>query len=148
MRRRQFIAGLTGIAAWSAAAYAQQSDRIRRVAILMGSADNAEQRPRLALFTQALAQLGWVDGQNIKIDVRWNDNAPQRMAAQARDLVQSNPDVILASPSRVVIPLQRETRTIPIVFVTVTDPVGQARIAWMADKLGFPIKGGARGGFR
>jgi putative ABC transport system substrate-binding protein len=124
MRRREFIIG-GAAAAWPLAARAQQADRVRRVGILMGSADNAEFRPRVTLFAQTLAQLGWIDGRNVKIDIRWNANDPQRMTAHARELVQLKPDVILASPSRVVIPLQKETRTIPIVFVTVTDPIGQ-----------------------
>jgi putative ABC transport system substrate-binding protein len=91
----------------------------------MGGADNAEYRPRLTLFMQTLAQLGWIDGQNVKFDIRWNGNDRQNEAAHARELVQHKPDVILASPSRVVFPLQKETRTIPIVFVTVSDPIGQ-----------------------
>ena len=125
MKRRKFITLLGGAAAWPVVARAQQGDPVRRIGILMGSADNAEYRPRVALFIQTLAQLGWTDGRNVIIDIRWNSNDPQRMAEQARELVQLKPDVILASPSRVVFPVQKETRTIPIVFVTVSDPIGQ-----------------------
>src|SRR6185369_7318209 len=105
MRRREFIIGSVA-AAWPLVARAQQADRVRRIGILMGSADNAEYRPRVTLFIQTLTQLGWIDGRNVKIDIRWNANDPQRMAAQARELVQLKPDVILASPSRVVFPVQ------------------------------------------
>ena len=141
MRRRQFL-GLAGsAAAWPVVARAQQTERLRRVGILMGSADNAEYRPRLALFTQTLAQLDWVDGRNVKIDIRWNANNQQLLASQAQELLQLKPDVIMASPSRVVLALQKETRTIPIVFVTVTDPIGQG----IVDNLARP--GGNTTGF-
>ena len=123
MRRREFLIG-GAAAAWPVGVGAQQSD-VRRVGILMGSADNAEYRPRLTLFKQTLAQLGWIEGKNVQFDIRWNANDPQNQAAHARELVQRKPDVILASPSRVVFPLQKETRTIPIVFVIVSDPIGQ-----------------------
>ena len=136
IRRRQFIEGLCASAVAPVVARGQQTGRTRRIGILMGGSDNTEYRARVALFMQTLAQLGWVDGQNVTFDIRWNANDLQIITAQARELVQLKADVILASPSRVVIPLQQETRTIPIVFVTVSDPIGQGIVDNLARPTG------------
>jgi putative ABC transport system substrate-binding protein len=130
VRRREFIALLGGAAALPVVARAQE--RVRRIGVLMGSADNAEYRPRVTLFIETLAQLGWVDGRNVSFDVRWNNNDPQRLPAQVRDLIESKPDVIFAGPSRVVLPIKKATRSIPIVFVTVSDPIGQGIVDSLA----------------
>ena len=139
MRRREFIALLGGAATtWPIPALGQ---KVKRIGILMGSADDAEYGPRVALFLQTLERLGWVDGRTAKIDIRWNDNDQQSVPAQVRDLLQLEPDVIFAGPSRVLFPLQKQTRTVPIVFVQVSDPIGQG----IVDNLARP--GGNTTGF-
>jgi putative ABC transport system substrate-binding protein len=131
MKRRDFILG-SAIALSPLAVRAQQSGAMRRVGVLIGGPDNAEFRPRVTLFMETMAQLGWIDGKNIRFDVRWNDSDPSRIVAQARELIRSKPDVLLAAPTRALIPLQKETRTIPIVFVSVSDPLGQGIVDSLA----------------
>ena len=122
MKRREFIALIGGTAAaWPLVARAQQPDRMRRLGVLIGSEDHADARNLLAQFQQALEQLGWVYGRNIQMDIRWGRDK-ERCVTYARELVRLNPDVILAGPTNAVLPLQRETRSIPIVFVRVADP--------------------------
>jgi ABC-type uncharacterized transport system substrate-binding protein len=124
MRRREFITLLgSAAAAWPLAARAQQRDRGRRLGVLIGSEDNADARALFAEFQQALEQLGWIYGRNIQIDIRWGSD-PERRIAYAKELVRLDPDVIFAGPTNVVVPLQQETRSIPIVFVRVSDPLG------------------------
>jgi putative ABC transport system substrate-binding protein len=95
---------------------------MRLVGILVGSVDNPEMRLRVTAFLQEFQKLGWTDGQNVRIELRWGGSKP---AAQARELVQLKPDVIVAGPTNAFLPVQKETRTIPIVFVSVSDPLGQ-----------------------
>jgi putative tryptophan/tyrosine transport system substrate-binding protein len=130
MNRRKFIAGLGGAAAWPLAASAQQQgDRVRRVGMLIpGDENDHEEKRRLSAFTQALADLGWTDGRNMLIDFRWGRGDTNRMRALAQELVGLQPDIILAGGTAATIALQRETRTIPIVFVTVSDPVASGII--------------------
>ena len=136
MRRREFISLLGGAAAaWPLTAWAQQSERVRLVGALMGSADNAEMRSRITAFLHAFQELGWIEGRNVHIDLRWGDS-PERIAAQARELVQLQPDVIFVGPTNALIPLQKETRTIPIVFVSVSDPLGQGFVQSVARPTG------------
>jgi putative ABC transport system substrate-binding protein len=131
MKRREFVLG--GAAALAPLTVrAQQSGRMRHVGVLLGGSDNPEFRPRVTLFIETLAQLGWIEGRNIQVDVRWNDSDPSRIQAQAKDLVQRKPDVLLAAPTRALIPLQKETRSIPIVFVSVSDPLGQGIVDSLA----------------
>ena len=129
MRRREFITLLGGAAAWPLAARAQQPERTRRIGVLMNTvSDDAEGQARLAAFHQGLQQLGWTDGRNVRIDTRWAaTNADIRK--HAAELVALAPDVILANGGATVGPLQQVTRTIPIVFVQVTDPVGAGFVA-------------------
>ena len=123
MRRREFITLLGGAtAAWPLVARAQQSSGTKRVAILMG-VDEAEFRRRYPVFRDALAQLGWAEPRNLRIDYRWTGNNPERARAYARELVALGPDAIYANPGPAVEALQPLTRTIPIVFSTNTDPV-------------------------
>src|ERR1700681_2922227 len=125
MRRREFITLLGGTAAWPLAARAQQSGPMRRIGVLMGWSDiDPEYRARLAAFEQGLAKLGWVDGQNVRIDVRWTFGDVERARFLANELVGLKPDVILAGATPPTAALPHETRTIPIVFVLVSDPVG------------------------
>jgi putative ABC transport system substrate-binding protein len=124
VRRRNFITLLGGAAAWPMAAWAQQGDRVRRIGVLMGGDENEpEVKLRLSAFTQAVAVLGWTDGRNVRMDVRWGGGDANRMRALAQELVGLQPDIIVASTTPVIIALQRETRTIPIIFANVGDPV-------------------------
>jgi putative tryptophan/tyrosine transport system substrate-binding protein len=122
--RRTFIAGLGSAAAWPLAARAQQGDRVRRIGVLMPSDENdPSYKSRLSAFTQALADLGWTDGRNVRIDPRWGGGDANQIRAFAQKLVGLQPDIIVTGGTPATAALQRETRTIPIVFGTVGDPV-------------------------
>jgi putative tryptophan/tyrosine transport system substrate-binding protein len=136
MKRRNFITLLGGAtAAWPLGAWAQQPERMRRIGVLIGSQDNGEARALFAEFQQALEQLGWAYGRNIQIDIRWGSDA-ERITSYAKEIVRLSPDVIFAGPSNVVLALQRETRSIPIVFVRVSDPIGQGVVDNLARPTG------------
>ena len=133
MRRRQFIAGLGSAVAWPLATRAQQADRIRRVGALMGWDENdPEAKDYFSRFTQGLVELGWTDDRNLQTAVRWAAGNVERAHKFAKELVNLQPDVILAHSTPVTEALQRETPTIPIVFVTVVDPVGEGFVAGLA----------------
>jgi putative ABC transport system substrate-binding protein len=130
MRRRTFIAGLGGVVAWPLAAGAQQADRVRRIGVLIpGDENDPVWNPRLRAFTQALADFGWTEGRNVRMDLRWFGDGPNRIRALAQELVGLQPDIILANGTLPIAALQRETRTIPIVFVNVLDPVASGVVA-------------------
>jgi putative ABC transport system substrate-binding protein len=124
MRRREFI-GLAGCAAaWPLAARAQQSERMRRIGVLSGaSAGDQELRARHTTFIQALAQLGWIDGRNVRVDYRYGEGVTDDIRKNAAELISLAPDVIIVTGA-VVEQLLQATRTIPVVFVIVPDPVG------------------------
>jgi len=123
MRRREFITGLVSAAAWPVVARAQQPERVRRIGVLMGSNENdAEGKRRLSAFTQALADLGWIDGRNVRMDVRWAGGI-NPIRALAQEFVGLQPDMIVTNGTPETVTVQRETRTIPIIFVSGTDPV-------------------------
>jgi putative ABC transport system substrate-binding protein len=125
MRRREFITLLGGAAAWPLAARAQQGERVRRVGVLMPFAANDPQvQIRNAAFLQGLQQLGWTVGDNIQVDYRWSGGNEDDTRKYAAELVALAPDVIFTSGSAAVGPLQRATRTVPIVFAATPDPVG------------------------
>ena len=126
LKRREFITLLAGTAAWPLAARAQQPERMRRVGVLMNWAadDNPEGQARLAAFQQALQQLGWGDGRNVRVDIRWGGTDVERLRTYAAELVALAPDVILAGSTPGVMALQHVTRNLPIVFASVLDPVG------------------------
>ena len=126
MRRREFITLLGGAAAaWPLAARAQQSERVRRIGVLMPiAAANPEAPVRIAAFLQGMAQLGWTDGRNVRIEYRWGAGDPDRIRKSVAELIELVPDVILAGGSATLGPLLQATRTVPIVFVHVPDPVG------------------------
>jgi putative tryptophan/tyrosine transport system substrate-binding protein len=124
MRRREFIAGLGGAAAWPAVARAQQGDRVRRIGVLLAGDENDPlAKAYVSAFKQALADLGWTDGRNVRMDLRWGGGDNNRIRALAQELVGLQPDIILTEGRLVTATLQPETRTIPIVFVNVSDPV-------------------------
>src|SRR5262249_43445004 len=125
MRRRQFITLLGGAAVWPSAVRAQRPARMPRIGVLVNLAsDDAEAQTRLAAFQQGLQQLCWSVGQNVQIDYRWGSGDADRIRKGAAELVALAPDVILSTGSPSVAALQQATRTVPIVFVTVVDPVG------------------------
>ena len=125
MKRREFITLLGGAAAWPMGGRAQQPlGRMRRIGVLMNLApDDAEGQARLAAFLQGLQEAGWAVGRNAQIDIRWAGGNAEQMRRQVTEMVALAPDVILASSPQVVAPLRDATRTIPIVFVAVVDPV-------------------------
>jgi putative ABC transport system substrate-binding protein len=130
IRRREFIATLGGAAVWPLAARAQQTDRVRRMGVLMsGDENDPVQKSYVSAFTQALADLGWTDGRNVRMELRWGAGDANRIGALAQELVGSQPDIILAGSTPVTVALQRETRTIPIVFAGVGDPVASGIVA-------------------
>ena len=134
MRRREFIT-LFGVAALAGpcAARAQQADRVRRVGVLMSrAAGDPEEQARFAGFLQGLQKLDWTDGRNVRIDYRWAAADADRSRTYAAELVALAPDVILASGSASVAALLQTTRTVPIVFVNVIDPVGAGYVARLA----------------
>ena len=143
MRRRDFITLMGGAAAtYPLAARAQQPEPMRRIGVLMNrTADDAEGQAFVAAFQQVLQQLGWSDGRNVRIDVRWGANDPDRDRKYATELVVLAPDIILASGTLSVAALQNVTRSLPIVFVNVVDPIG----AGLVDTLARP--GGNTTGF-
>ena len=130
MKRREFIAGLGSAAAWPVVARAQQGDRVRRIGVLMaGDENDPVGKTRVSAFTQALADLGWTDGRNVRMDLRWGGGDINRIRALAQELVGLQPDIILTSATPATVALQRETRTIPIVFASVGDPVASGIVA-------------------
>jgi putative tryptophan/tyrosine transport system substrate-binding protein len=130
MKRREFIAGLGSAAAWPLAARAQQTERVRRIGVLMPWDENdPESKPRVSAFTQALVDLGWTEGGNVRIDLRWTGDDSNRSRVLAQELVGLQPDIILADGTLPTIALLRETRTIPIVFASVADPVNSGFVA-------------------
>jgi len=133
MKRREFIGLLGSALAWPLAARAQQRQRMRRVGVFTpGTADDPEHKTRDAAFLQGLGELGWIVGRNLRIDYRWGAGDYERFRAMAAELIELNPDVILAQGSSTVTALQKTSGTVPIVFANVTDPVGSSLVATMA----------------
>jgi putative tryptophan/tyrosine transport system substrate-binding protein len=125
MRRREFITLVGGAAMWPFAACAQQPTGHRRIGVLMNlRSDASEGQARIAAFMQALQKLGWNEGDNVRIDIRWAGDDVERFRKYSEELVGLNPDIILASTGLAVAALQRITRSVPIVFANVVDPVG------------------------
>ena len=128
--RRTFIAGLGSAAAWPVVARAQQGDRVRRIGWLSAVDENDLASKRLlSAFTQALADLGWTDGRNVRMDVRRGLGDNNRMRALAKELVGLQPDIIVTSGTSATLAVQPETRTIPIVFAALSDPVVSGLVA-------------------
>jgi len=131
IRRREFIAGLGGtVVAWPVMARAQQAgDRVRRIGVLMLDENDRGGRLRYTALTQALAGLGWPDGRNVRMDLRWGGSDINRIRAHAHELVGLQPDIIVTNGVPTTAAVQRETRTIPIVFANVGDPVVSGLVA-------------------
>jgi len=129
-KRRQFIAGFGSTAAWPLVAQAQQPDRMRRIGMLIPDDENdPAAKARISAFTQALAGLGWADGRNVRMDLRWGGGDINRIRALARELVGQQPDIIVTSGTPETVAVQRETATIPIIFANVADPVASGLVA-------------------
>jgi putative tryptophan/tyrosine transport system substrate-binding protein len=130
IRRRKFLAALGGAVAWPLAARAQQVDRMRRIGVLMnGAATETAPQSYVATLVQTLRQLGWTEGQNLRVDVRWNAGDAALARTYAAQLIGLMPDVILASSTTNLTVMQQATSTVPVVFVQVSDPVEQGFVA-------------------
>jgi putative tryptophan/tyrosine transport system substrate-binding protein len=134
MRRREFITLLGGVAAvWPLAARAQQQDRVRRIGVLLPYAESDhEAQSWFAAFREALRNIGWTEGSNLRIELRWSARDADRMRTLAKELVDLHPDAIFGATTPVIGALARETRTIPIVFAAVSDPIGSGFAANLA----------------
>jgi putative ABC transport system substrate-binding protein len=134
MRRREFIIWFgSAAAAWPLAARAQQPERARRIGALMPfTAEDAEAKSIVAALQQGLQELGWTEGRNIRVEYRWGGRNVERTRTYAAELVGLSPDLIFAFFNAQLAPLSRETRTIPIVFVGASDPVGAGYVASFA----------------
>jgi putative ABC transport system substrate-binding protein len=131
LQRRDFIILRGGAAAWPLKARAQQGDRVRRIGVLIpGDENDPVMKTRISALTQTLADLGWTDGRNLRMDLRWAGGDINRVRALAQELVGLQPDIIVATNSTpATVAVQRETRTIPIVFVDLADPVASGLVA-------------------
>jgi putative ABC transport system substrate-binding protein len=130
MNRREFIGGLGSAAVWPFVARAQQADRVRRIGVLMpGNENDPVWKPRLYAFTQTLADLGWADGRNVRMDFRWHGDDINQLRARVQELVGLQPDGVLTIGTTAVVALRRETRTIPIIFAGAGDPVASGLVA-------------------
>jgi putative ABC transport system substrate-binding protein len=133
VKRRAFITLIAGATAvWPLTARAQQGERMRRIGVLMSVADGPEGHARLGAFLKGLEQLGWIEGRNVQIDRRWGAGDAERARRYAAELVALGPDVILASGDHSVVASQQATRTVPIVFTVVSDPVGTGYVETLA----------------
>jgi putative ABC transport system substrate-binding protein len=133
LKRRYLITLIGGAVAWPFAARGQKTVGMRHVAVLMSAAEkDPEGKAQLAGFVQRLAELGWSEGRNLRLEIRWGAGNLDQIGIFARELVASQPDVILASSTPVTAALHRETQTIPVVFVVVSDPVGDGFVASLA----------------
>ena len=135
MRRREFITLLGGAVAWPLAARAQQRDRVKRLGVLWGLAENDDvYEPYLSTFKQRLQVLGWIDGRNIRVEYWFTGGATERIRIAARELVAVAPDVIFATTNPAIAALLQETQTIPIVFTLVSDSVGSGFVPSLAHR--------------
>ena len=134
MRRREFIGFLGSATAWPHATWAQQPERMRRIEVLMPfAADDPQTQGRVTAFLQGLAQLGWTDGRNVRIETRWASTNADELRKHAAELAASTPDVLVgASGTTTAAALLQATRTVPIVFAIVVDPVGAGFVASLA----------------
>src|SRR6266516_4111310 len=131
MRRREFIRLLGGATVvWPLAAHAQQPDRMRRIGVLMGYPESdSEAQAYIAAFREGLQKLGWTEGRNIRIDYRWGGARAEVMQRFAKELVALQPDLIVSQSTPTTAAMLQQTRTIPIIFALVIDPVGSGFVA-------------------
>ena len=133
MKRRMFIAGVGSAAAWPVVASAQQGERVRRIGVLMAyDESDPEAKAHLSAFMQGLVELGWTNGHNIRMDIRWPAGNIDRVRKSAKELVDLQPDVILSEGTPATFALQRETRTVPVIFAAISDPVAAGLVASLA----------------
>ena len=133
LKRREFVTLIGGVAAWPITTRAQQAERLRRIGVLINfRADDPEGQARLAAFRQTLRELGWTEGENVRMDVRWAGDDAELYRRYADELVALAPDVILAGSSPSVAALQRATLSVPIVFAFVADPLGAGFVTTLA----------------
>ena len=132
LKRREFITLLGGAAAWPLVARAQQTQRARRIGVLMGVGDDAETKGWMITFNRRLEQLGWQVGRNLQIDERWTAGDPEQNRRFAGELLAMQPDAVFAFSSVAVAALQRENRAVPIVFTAISDPVGSGFVQSLA----------------
>jgi putative ABC transport system substrate-binding protein len=128
LKRREFITLLGGAATWPLAARAQQAERVRRIGVIVGAPNDLLRQARHAAFLQALQQLGWTEGRNVHIDARWFSGNPAETRRYVAEFVALAPDVIFTSGSLAIGPMLEATRTVPIVFANVPDPVGSGYV--------------------
>src|SRR5437016_11198163 len=134
MRRRDFIKVFaSSAAAWVTVARAQQAERVRRIGVLMHVTEKDQDgQARLAAFVERLKELGWAEGRNVRFDSRWGPDDPNRYPRQAAELAATAPDILVAPTSFTLAALQRTTRSVPIVFMGVIDPVGAGFVSSLA----------------
>src|SRR5499427_4916002 len=132
MKRRQFITLLCGAVAWPLIAWAQQAERVRRIGLLMGTADDREGQARVTALKQGLQELGWTDGSNIQIETRFGGADAARIQAHAAELMALGPDVIVGQTTPVIRALRQATSSIPIIMAAVNNPVDQGFVSSLA----------------
>ena len=133
MRRREFIGLLGGATAWPLVARAQQRQSMRRIGMLLNMSESETMgHERVSAFREALEKLGWLEGRNARIDIRWGAGDRERYRAYAAELVRADPDVVFAATTDAVVALQNASGSVPIVFVSIIDPIGSGLIASMA----------------
>ena len=134
IKRREFVTILGGAVAWPLAARAQQRERVRRIGVLLpATPDDARYQLSLGAFLQGLGQFGWNLGQNVRIDALWATSNPETVRRHAAELAAAAPDVVLAAGASTLGPLLQATRTVPIVFAIVADPVGAGFVETLAN---------------
>jgi putative tryptophan/tyrosine transport system substrate-binding protein len=136
MQRREFITGVATATLWPVTVRAQQPERMKRIGVLMGVANDAEGQARLASFLRGLQESGWTDGRNAKIEVRWAAGDADAARAYAAELVELTPDIILTATTVAFVAMQRATQSIPIVFVQVVEPLGSGLVTSLAHPSG------------
>jgi putative tryptophan/tyrosine transport system substrate-binding protein len=134
MRRREFITAFGGAAAWPLVAMAERPDQMRRLGVLMAVAESdADVQKGVAIFRQKLQDLGWSEGRNIRIDIRWGDGDVERIQTLAKELFDLQPNVLIGHSTPSAKALLKQTTVIPIIFLTVTDPLGQGLVTSLSD---------------